>query len=147
MSTVVTERSEAVREQAKAILPPTLFAKLDTYADRLDLGMISRAYEFSKAAHTGQMRHSGEDFIVHCQEVTEILAELHLDSVTLTCALIHDVVEDTDTTLADVGKEFGTEVARVPAAELSVRGLAGVRMPHEVSLVVRGFRAEPGAPR
>jgi hypothetical protein len=41
----------------------------------------------------------------------------------------------------------GTEVARVPAAELSVRGLAGVRMPHEVSLVVRGFRAEPGAPR
>jgi hypothetical protein len=41
----------------------------------------------------------------------------------------------------------GTEVARVPAAELSVRGLAGVRTPHEVSLVVRGFRAEPGAPR
>ena len=41
----------------------------------------------------------------------------------------------------------GTEVARVPAAELSLRGRAGVRTPHEVSLVVRGFRAEPGAPR
>jgi hypothetical protein len=41
----------------------------------------------------------------------------------------------------------GVEVARVPAAELSIRGLAGVRTAHEVSLVVRGFRAEPGAPR
>jgi hypothetical protein len=41
----------------------------------------------------------------------------------------------------------GTEVARVPAAELPVRGLAGVRTPHEILLVVRGFRAEPGAPR
>src|SRR5690606_32563122 len=46
-------------------------------------------------------------------EVTEILAELHLDSVTLTCALIHDVVEDTEATIEQVQAEFGEEVARV----------------------------------
>jgi guanosine-3',5'-bis(diphosphate) 3'-pyrophosphohydrolase len=75
--------------------------------------MIARAYEFSREAHAGQKRHSGEDFIVHSQEVTEILAELYLDTVTLTCALIHDVVEDTEVTLEDVRATFGDEVAHV----------------------------------
>jgi GTP diphosphokinase / guanosine-3',5'-bis(diphosphate) 3'-diphosphatase len=109
----ILARSAEAREQAREILPPSLFALLDTYADRLDLGMITRAYEFSKIAHSGQKRSSGEDYIVHCQEVTEILAGLHLDSVTLTCALIHDVVEDTTATLEDVQGAFGEEAARV----------------------------------
>jgi GTP diphosphokinase / guanosine-3',5'-bis(diphosphate) 3'-diphosphatase len=113
MSTVAPEKIDAARAHARAVLPPSLFAKLDAYADRLDMDMITRAYEFGRAAHEGQKRHSGEDFIVHSQEVTEILAELHLDSVTLTCALIHDVVEDTETSLADVQAGFGDEVARV----------------------------------
>src|SRR5690606_5852994 len=89
------------------------FRSLDAYAERLDLGLITRAYELSRAAHEGQKRHSGEDYIVHCVEVATILADLHLDSVTLTCALIHDVVEDTGTSLEDVRAAFGDEVARV----------------------------------
>jgi GTP diphosphokinase / guanosine-3',5'-bis(diphosphate) 3'-diphosphatase len=112
-STATAVRSDEVREQARAILPPSLFTKLDAYADRLDLAMITRAYEFSKIAHAGQKRHSGEDYIVHCQEVTEILADLYLDSVTLTCALIHDVVEDTSAELSDIRDAFGEEVVRV----------------------------------
>ena len=108
-----TARADGGREQARAILPPSLFAKLDAYSDRLDMEMITRAYEFSRRAHEGQKRKSGDDFIVHTQEVAEILAGLHLDSVTLASALIHDVVEDTPTTLEDVQSFFGDEVARV----------------------------------
>jgi GTP diphosphokinase / guanosine-3',5'-bis(diphosphate) 3'-diphosphatase len=112
-STAAVERTETIREQAREILPPSLFSKLEAYADRLDLGLITQAYEFSRIAHAGQKRRSGEDFVVHCQEVTEILAELYLDSVTLACALIHDVVEDTPATLEDVHAAFGDEVSRV----------------------------------
>jgi GTP diphosphokinase / guanosine-3',5'-bis(diphosphate) 3'-diphosphatase len=104
-------RAEEALEHARAILPDRLFGKLETYHDRLDLNLITKAYEFSKVAHAGQKRHSGEDYVVHCVEVTEILAELHLDSVTLACGLIHDVVEDTSATSEDVGDTFG-EVAR-----------------------------------
>jgi len=106
-------RSAEARERARAVLPPSLFEILDTYADRLDLGMITRAYEFSQVAHEGQKRHSGEDYIVHCEQVCEILAALHLDTVTLACALIHDVVEDTPATLEQVRETFGEEAARV----------------------------------
>ena len=108
-----TEQLTADRDHAREVLPPSLFAKLDVYADRLDLGQLARAYEFSRAAHEGQKRHSGEDYIIHAVEVSEILAELHLDSVTLTSALIHDVVEDTGKTLEEVREAFGDEVARV----------------------------------
>ncbi len=105
--------AEEARELARAILPPSLFARLEPYAGRLDLAMITRAYEFSAVAHAGQKRQSGEDYITHCVEVTEILAELHLDSVTLASGLIHDVVEDTSATLEDVRDTFGNEVVKV----------------------------------
>jgi GTP diphosphokinase / guanosine-3',5'-bis(diphosphate) 3'-diphosphatase len=104
---------EEAREQARAVLPPPLFAKLDAYHERLDLAQVTRAYEFSRFAHQGQKRRSGEDYIVHCVEVAEILADLHLDTVTLVSALIHDVVEDTPATIDDVRTTFGGEVATV----------------------------------
>src|SRR5215218_6733920 len=104
---------DAPRELAQAVLPPSLWEKLAPDAERLDLGLIARAYEFSKVAHSGQKRHSGEDYLIHCQEVAEILADLHLDSVTIASGLIHDVVEDTSATLEDVRAAFGEPVARV----------------------------------
>jgi GTP diphosphokinase / guanosine-3',5'-bis(diphosphate) 3'-diphosphatase len=100
-------------ETARAILPPRLFAALEPFLDRLDVELITRAYEFSSFAHRGQKRHSGEDYIVHCEEVAAILASLHLDSVTIASGLIHDVVEDTTATLEDVRDSFGDEVATV----------------------------------
>ncbi|MBA2671872.1 MAG: bifunctional (p)ppGpp synthetase/guanosine-3',5'-bis(diphosphate) 3'-pyrophosphohydrolase, partial [Gemmatimonadetes bacterium] len=105
--------TEQARATAHAVLPPALMARLELYAERLDLGLITRAYEFSAFAHAGQKRHSGEDYVTHCVEVAEILAELHLDSVTLASGLIHDVVEDTSATLDDVRSAFGDEVAKV----------------------------------
>jgi GTP pyrophosphokinase len=104
---------EGALESARAVLPPRLLATLEPYADRLDLELVTRAYEFSRVAHAGQKRHSGEDYIIHCIEVAEILAGLHLDSVTISSGLIHDVVEDTTATLEDVRESFGDEVAKV----------------------------------
>jgi GTP diphosphokinase / guanosine-3',5'-bis(diphosphate) 3'-diphosphatase len=81
--------------------------------ERLDRDLLARAYKFSEAAHRGQKRLTGEPFVTHCVEVAKILAELQLDSVTVACGLIHDVVEDTGVTVADVEREFGKEIAGI----------------------------------
>jgi len=75
--------------------------------------LLARAYRFSDEAHRGQKRLTGEPFVTHCVEVAKILAELQLDSVTVACGLIHDVVEDTRITVADVEREFGKEIAGI----------------------------------
>jgi len=78
---------------------------------RTDLRELQRAYQFSEAAHRGQKRLSGEDFIQHPLAVAAILTDLGMDLVTLQVALLHDVVEDTPVTLEEVETEFGDEVA------------------------------------
>ena len=82
-------------------------------SERLDRDLLARAYRFSEEAHRGQTRLSGEPYVTHCVEVAKILADLQLDSVTVACGLIHDVVEDTRITVADVEREFGREVAAI----------------------------------
>jgi GTP pyrophosphokinase len=81
--------------------------------DRLDHELLVRAYRFTDAAHAGQVRHSGEPYVSHCVEVARILADLQLDTTTVACGLLHDVVEDTDITIEDVEREFGREVAQI----------------------------------
>lgn len=81
--------------------------------ERLDRDLLARAYRFSEEAHRGQKRLTGEPFVTHCVEVAKILAELQLDSVTVACGLIHDVVEDTRITVPDVEREFGKEIAGI----------------------------------
>ena len=81
--------------------------------ERLDRDLLARAYKFSEEAHRGQTRLSGEPFVTHCVEVAKILADLQLDSVTVACGLIHDVVEDTRITVPDVEREFGKEMAGI----------------------------------
>ncbi|MBM4234851.1 MAG: bifunctional (p)ppGpp synthetase/guanosine-3',5'-bis(diphosphate) 3'-pyrophosphohydrolase [Firmicutes bacterium] len=76
-----------------------------------DWAMVEKAYNFSQEAHSGQLRESGESYIIHPLGVVMILAELELDLVTIVAGLLHDVVEDTDLTLEDIRREFGTEVA------------------------------------
>ncbi|MCU0625350.1 MAG: bifunctional (p)ppGpp synthetase/guanosine-3',5'-bis(diphosphate) 3'-pyrophosphohydrolase, partial [Gemmatimonadaceae bacterium] len=84
-----------------------------TLPARLDRELLLRAYRYSARAHAGQKRRSGEDYVVHCVQVARVLAELSLDSVTVAAGLIHDVVEDTAITVADVEREFGPEVATI----------------------------------
>ena len=81
------------------------------YNPGADLSGIVEAYEFALSSHEGQMRRSGEPFIKHPLEVCLILAELHLDTATLTAALLHDVVEDSAVPLSEIRERFGDEVA------------------------------------
>ncbi len=86
-------------------------AKIQQYAPYIDIGRIAKAYEFGEKAHTGQLRKDGTPFFNHPTSVSLILAELEMDEETIIAALLHDTVEDTDVTLADVEKLFGKEVA------------------------------------
>ena len=81
--------------------------------NRLDEETLARAYRFSEEAHRGQKRNSGEPYITHAVEVAKILAELQLDTTTVVSGLIHDVVEDTKITIADIEREFGAETAAI----------------------------------
>jgi GTP pyrophosphokinase len=81
--------------------------------DKLDRELLSRAYRFSEQAHRGQLRNSGDPYITHSVEVAKILAELQLDSITVAAGLLHDVIEDTKLTLADVDAEFGKPIADI----------------------------------
>ncbi|HEX6534469.1 MAG TPA: bifunctional (p)ppGpp synthetase/guanosine-3',5'-bis(diphosphate) 3'-pyrophosphohydrolase [Gemmatimonadaceae bacterium] len=97
----------------KTIIPGWDLDDGDPLLARLDTDLLARAFQFGRQAHLGQKRSSGDDYVSHCVEVAKILAELHLDSVTVASGLIHDVVEDTEVTVADVEREFGREVAQI----------------------------------
>jgi len=75
------------------------------------IGQIMHAYEFGAAAHQGQTRMSGEPFISHPIAVAQELANMHMDAPTITAAILHDVVEDTSTTLDGISQEFNNEIA------------------------------------
>ncbi len=78
-----------------------------------DLSPVSAAFDFAHAAHAGQKRASGEPYVTHPLAVARILAEMGLDPVAVTAALLHDIPEDTEYSLADVEEHFGTDVARL----------------------------------
>ncbi|APS00062.1 RelA/SpoT family protein [Pajaroellobacter abortibovis] len=81
------------------------------YQPNLDIDLIRRAYHFSHRVHQGQVRRSGEPYIVHPVGVAAMIAELKLDSGSVCAALLHDVVEDTLTTMEEIEREFNTEIA------------------------------------
>ncbi|MEO7358718.1 MAG: HD domain-containing protein, partial [Gemmatimonadaceae bacterium] len=81
--------------------------------EKLDYELLVRAFRFTERAHAGQTRSSGEPYVTHVIEVARILADLQLDSATVASALLHDVVEDTDITIADIEREFGAEIAQI----------------------------------
>ncbi len=84
-------------------------AKYITNKEHLDL--IQDAYNYAKKKHDGQLRKSGEEYIIHPLYVAIILSELKTDYVTIMAGLLHDVIEDTDTTFDDIRELFGEEVA------------------------------------
>ena len=77
-----------------------------------DSKLIRKVYNYAKAHHEGQLRKSGEPYIIHPVQVAYILSTLGLDDSTICAALLHDVVEDTDVTIRDLAKEFSEEIAR-----------------------------------
>jgi GTP pyrophosphokinase len=75
-----------------------------------DLELLQRAYVYTAKVHDGQVRHSGEPYLVHPLEVAGILVDMRLDDVTIVAGLLHDTVEDTLTTLDEIKRLFGEEV-------------------------------------
>jgi guanosine-3',5'-bis(diphosphate) 3'-pyrophosphohydrolase len=89
----------------------TLVDRMKAYHPGADVALLAKAYAYSCQAHEGQKRKSGEPYFSHPVSVAGILTDLRLDTASVCAGLLHDVVEDTPTTLQDIDREFGTEVA------------------------------------
>ena len=85
-----------------------LIRQISTYiTNPTDISNIERAYTYAKEKHEGQLRKSGDEYIVHPLDVALILSEYQTDPTTIMAGLLHDVIEDTSATFQDVKKEFG----------------------------------------
>src|SRR3954463_7320254 len=90
-----------------------LLEKVRAYSPDTDVELLRRAYVFSAFEHRGQVRHSGEPYLIHPLAVADFLADMKLDAVAIAAGLLHDVVEDTLTTIERIRELFGPEVAHV----------------------------------
>lgn len=88
-----------------------IIEKIKSYQHDAPIEMVQQAYELARNAHEGQVRASGDEYICHPLGVAHILAKLQIDALTISAALLHDVVEDTTFSLTDLEKRFGKEVA------------------------------------
>lgn len=94
-------RINDILDQASTYLPPA------------DVALIQKAYVFSAAAHAGQVRLSGEPYLSHPLEVSNILVGMRLDAPTIAAGLLHDTVEDTDASTTQIAEQFGPSVAAI----------------------------------
>src|SRR5512135_2494820 len=84
-----------------------------SYNPNADIDLIRKAYVFSAKVHIGQVRLSGEPYLIHPLEVAGILTQLKLDAASVATGLLHDTVEDTLTNVNDIQENFGEEVAQL----------------------------------
>ncbi|MGC8732258.1 MAG: RelA/SpoT family protein, partial [Halothiobacillaceae bacterium] len=98
---------------ARDVIFAPLAQALGEYMEPTCIERVAQAYAFSKQAHEGQLRVSGEPYITHPVAVAEILAGLRLDEKTIIAALLHDVIEDTPTARDQIAAEYGDEVAHL----------------------------------
>jgi guanosine-3',5'-bis(diphosphate) 3'-pyrophosphohydrolase len=112
-------------------------AAMRAYAPEADLDVLARACEFCKKAHATQVRSSGEPYYTHPFEVAVLLAELKLDLAAVITGLLHDTVEDTEVTTAEIEANFGPEVA---ALVEGVTKLAKIKFRSERHKQAENFR-------
>ncbi|MGM0423929.1 MAG: RelA/SpoT family protein [Thermodesulfobacteriota bacterium] len=87
--------------------------KAGEYLNQSELALIQKAYVYAASVHSGQVRLSGEPYFSHPLEVSNILAEMRLDSATIASGLLHDTVEDAGVKIQELEEHFGPEVARI----------------------------------
>ncbi len=97
--------------------------RVEAYNPAADLDLLRRAYIFSAREHRSQVRRSGEPYLIHPIEVAYILAQLELDTASIVAGLLHDVVEDTLTTIETVADYFGADVAHIVAGVTKISKL------------------------
>jgi guanosine-3',5'-bis(diphosphate) 3'-pyrophosphohydrolase len=100
-----------------------ILERVEEYNPGADFGLLRRAYVFSAREHRSQVRRSGEPYLVHPLEVAYTLAELRLDTSSLVAGLLHDVVEDTLTSIDTVGEYFGEDVSHIVAGVTKISRL------------------------
>lgn len=88
-----------------------IIAAIECYQPEAPLELVQKAYDLANAAHKGQVRASGEEYIHHPLGVAAILTNLQIDALTISAALLHDVVEDTTYTIEEMNEMFGAEIA------------------------------------
>ncbi len=98
-------------EKSSTITIEDLKLKLKSHSSKIQWAEVFKAYKYAQKAHKGQKRLSGEPYITHPLSVADILLDLGMDQESLITALLHDVVEDTSTSLQDIEKEFGPTIA------------------------------------
>lgn len=96
----------------KPVLEPLMSIHRE-FHPKADADVINRAYETAERLHEGVTRNSGDPYITHPLAVATIAAEIGMDTTTVVAALLHDTVEDTDYSLEDLTRDFGTEVTRL----------------------------------
>lgn len=94
----------------------TTLKKIEEIYSAEDSEKLRKAYEYAQAAHANQKRASGEPYFIHPCAVADILMDLGLDAATIAAALLHDVIEDTESTAEDIKREFGGEILRLVSA-------------------------------
>src|SRR5437763_14718900 len=90
-----------------------ILERVNTYRPDPDLDIIKKAYVYSAKVHQGQVRKSGEPYLVHPLEVAGLLAQLKLDEASIVAGLLHDTIEDTLATAEEVKDLFGEEVSQI----------------------------------
>jgi GTP diphosphokinase / guanosine-3',5'-bis(diphosphate) 3'-diphosphatase len=88
-----------------------ILGKVEAYHPAADLELIKRTYEFAAKAHDGQLRRSGDPYVIHPLGVAATIADLKLDVPSVCAGLLHDCVEDTSATTEEITKQFGGEIA------------------------------------
>ena len=110
------DRSNAAQERGK-LDPDEMFAELENKIQvncpEMELGRIKAAYEMAKLAHAGQKRKEGSPYVTHCVAAADIAVDMGLDEDSVIAALLHDLIEDTPLTHADIAKQFGESVANI----------------------------------
>ena len=104
---------------------------LDRISSTENRKQLENALKFSVKMHHGQVRKSGLPFVSHCIDVANKLLDWKMDQTTIISALLHDVVEDTDVTLKDIEKEFGSEVAMLVDGVTKVENIAFRSIEHK----------------
>ena len=106
-----------VKQNTQPLDPDLMFArlaeKLKTAAPDMDMGRIRAAYGVARLAHSGQLRRDGSPYVTHCVAAADISVDMGLDEDSVCAALLHDVIEDTQLTHADIARQFGEAVADI----------------------------------
>jgi guanosine-3',5'-bis(diphosphate) 3'-pyrophosphohydrolase len=117
-----------------------LLERVRSYTSDEEREFLRRAYVFSALEHKGQVRHSGEPYLIHPLEVANILADMRLDPVAIAAGLLHDVVEDTLTTIEKIQEHFGPEVAHVVEGVTKISAISAIPFSSSEERQAESFR-------